>query len=322
MDDIVKVGDFGLVTATDQDEEEESVVKPLSAYARHTGQVGTKLYMSPEQVYGKTYSHKVDIFSLGLILFELLYPFTTQMERVKTLSEVRSLTFPLLFIQKYAQEHAMVKHMLSPRPTDRPEAAEPDLRIQPRLQPNLRIRNSHRPMILGTDLRILNYHRPMTLGPEDRTVTPRLNTYLTSCWFPPGRPLSVVNLPQNSSNPMMLEPLPIETARNGSETLKPSLPFMGPVVDPEDRRLGLHLANMSWSTLLNPDLHHLTPTPGTITRQDIDRTRDRGPQFGTVILGTGTSPLLHLVRLEPRLAHLHPLLLGLLQSYTKARPSR
>ncbi|KAL8174565.1 UNVERIFIED_CONTAM: hypothetical protein K2H54_048944 [Gekko kuhli] len=128
-------------------------------------------------------------------------------------------------------------------------------------------------MILGTDLRILNYHRPMTLGPENRTVTPRLNTY----------PMSF---------------------------------------DPEDRRLDLHLANISWITLLNPDLHHLTPTPGTITRQDIDRIRNRGPQFGTVILGTETSPLLHLVRLEPRLTHLHPLLLGLLQSYTKARPSR
>lgn len=50
MDDIVKVGDFGLVTAMDQDEEEESVLTPMPAYARHTGQVGTKLYMSPEQV--------------------------------------------------------------------------------------------------------------------------------------------------------------------------------------------------------------------------------------------------------------------------------
>lgn len=50
MDDIVKIGDFGLVTAMDQDEEEESVLTPMPAYARHTGQVGTKLYMSPEQV--------------------------------------------------------------------------------------------------------------------------------------------------------------------------------------------------------------------------------------------------------------------------------
>uniref|UniRef100_A0A8C8SNG3 Eukaryotic translation initiation factor 2-alpha kinase 3 n=2 Tax=Pelusios castaneus TaxID=367368 RepID=A0A8C8SNG3_9SAUR len=124
MDDIVKVGDFGLVTAMDQDEEEESVLTPMPAYARHTGQVGTKLYMSPEQIYGNTYSHKVDIFSLGLILFELLYPFNTQMERVRTLTEVRSLKFPPLFTQKYAQEYTMVKHMLSPTPNERPEAEE------------------------------------------------------------------------------------------------------------------------------------------------------------------------------------------------------
>ncbi|XP_025041397.2 eukaryotic translation initiation factor 2-alpha kinase 3 isoform X3 [Pelodiscus sinensis] len=124
VDDIVKIGDFGLVTAMDQDEEEESVLTPMPAYARHTGQVGTKLYMSPEQIYGNTYSHKVDIFSLGLILFELLYPFSTQMERVRTLSEVRSLKFPPLFTQKYAQEYTMVKHMLSPSPTERPEAED------------------------------------------------------------------------------------------------------------------------------------------------------------------------------------------------------
>ncbi|XP_064275086.1 eukaryotic translation initiation factor 2-alpha kinase 3 isoform X2 [Passer domesticus] len=123
MDDVVKVGDFGLVTAMDQDEEEESVLTPMPAYARHTGQVGTKLYMSPEQICGNTYSHKVDIFSLGLILFELLYPFSTQMERVKTLSDVRNLKFPPLFTQKYAQEYTMVKDMLSPSPTERPEAA-------------------------------------------------------------------------------------------------------------------------------------------------------------------------------------------------------
>ncbi|ETE71524.1 Eukaryotic translation initiation factor 2-alpha kinase 3, partial [Ophiophagus hannah] len=124
MDNIVKVGDFGLVTAMDHDEEEESVLTPMRAYDRHTGQVGTKLYMSPEQIYGNAYSHKVDIFSLGLILFELLYPFSTQMERVRILSEVRNLTFPPLFIKEYALEHKMVKHMLSPSPTERPEAAD------------------------------------------------------------------------------------------------------------------------------------------------------------------------------------------------------
>uniref|UniRef100_A0A1A8I4G3 Eukaryotic translation initiation factor 2-alpha kinase 3 n=2 Tax=Nothobranchius kuhntae TaxID=321403 RepID=A0A1A8I4G3_NOTKU len=126
MDDVVKVGDFGLVTAMDQEEDENdlSALTPDPLLARHTGQVGTKLYMSPEQLSGNSYSHKVDIYSLGLILFELLYPFRTQMERVRTLTEVRGLQFPELFSKNNAQELNMVRSMLSLSPSERPEAVE------------------------------------------------------------------------------------------------------------------------------------------------------------------------------------------------------
>ncbi|CAN9502617.1 unnamed protein product [Ophioblennius macclurei] len=126
MDDVVKVGDFGLVTAMDQEEDEDqpSVLTPAPLLTRHTGQVGTKLYMSPEQLSGNSYSHKVDIYSLGLILFELLHPFRTQMERVRTLTEVRALCFPELFSKNNVQELSMVRSMLSPSPAERPEAAD------------------------------------------------------------------------------------------------------------------------------------------------------------------------------------------------------
>uniref|UniRef100_A0A3B5L099 non-specific serine/threonine protein kinase n=1 Tax=Xiphophorus couchianus TaxID=32473 RepID=A0A3B5L099_9TELE len=126
MDDVVKVGDFGLVTAMDQedDEDEPSALTPAPLLTRHTGQVGTKLYMSPEQLSGNSYSHKVDIYSLGLILFELLYPFRTQMERVRTLTEVRALRFPELFSRNNAEELIMVRSMLSLSPGERPEAAD------------------------------------------------------------------------------------------------------------------------------------------------------------------------------------------------------
>ncbi|XP_063040143.1 eukaryotic translation initiation factor 2-alpha kinase 3 [Engraulis encrasicolus] len=127
MDDVVKVGDFGLVTAMDQEEEDQeemSALTPMPVYARHTGQVGTKLYMSPEQLSGNSYSHKVDIYSLGLILFELLCPFRTQMERVRTLTDVRSLQFPASFTKNNVEEEEMVRSMLSPNPAARPEASD------------------------------------------------------------------------------------------------------------------------------------------------------------------------------------------------------
>uniref|UniRef100_A0A8C2KFS9 non-specific serine/threonine protein kinase n=1 Tax=Cyprinus carpio TaxID=7962 RepID=A0A8C2KFS9_CYPCA len=120
MDDVVKVGDFGLVTAMDQEEDDEELntLTPMPIYARHTGQVGTKLYMSPEQLSGNSYSHKVDIYSLGLILFELLYPFRTQMERVRVRPLFRCLgPVRFLFLK-------MVYCMLSRVPAERPEASE------------------------------------------------------------------------------------------------------------------------------------------------------------------------------------------------------
>ena len=55
----------------------------LQAPSDYTVNVGTRLYMSPEQLEGKNYDNKVDIYALGLIFIELNYPFTTYQERVK-----------------------------------------------------------------------------------------------------------------------------------------------------------------------------------------------------------------------------------------------
>jgi len=60
------------------------------------------------QLRGNKYSQKVDIFSLGVILFELLYPFVTSMERVSTLVKVKEQVFPERFNREMHKEVSIV----------------------------------------------------------------------------------------------------------------------------------------------------------------------------------------------------------------------
>jgi serine/threonine protein kinase len=61
-------------------------------------------YFSVYQAQGLPYSYKVDIYSLGVILFELLVPFGTDMERSCALMDVRNNKFPVHFQQQFLQE--------------------------------------------------------------------------------------------------------------------------------------------------------------------------------------------------------------------------
>ena len=78
--------------------------------------------MSPEQLSLKSYNHKVDIYSLGVILFELLVPFQTQMERIISLRSIRNLNFPPNFPE--TAESKLVRSMVSHSPEVRPDASE------------------------------------------------------------------------------------------------------------------------------------------------------------------------------------------------------
>ncbi|XP_028166308.1 eukaryotic translation initiation factor 2-alpha kinase-like isoform X2 [Ostrinia furnacalis] len=118
----VKVGDFGLVTAMNDSSQDGGPTDEIDAYARHTYRVGTHLYMSPEQLLCRPYSYKVDIYSLGLILFELLQPFGTESERVTCLLRLRDARYPHRFNEEYPQESEVLKLMLSEDPSQRPTA--------------------------------------------------------------------------------------------------------------------------------------------------------------------------------------------------------
>ena len=78
-----KIGDFELVK-----EESFNSLDNLNKSLR----TGTELYMSPEQALTNNRSlitSKVDIYALGIILFELLYPFGSMMERRTVLENLR-----------------------------------------------------------------------------------------------------------------------------------------------------------------------------------------------------------------------------------------
>ncbi|XP_066590227.1 eukaryotic translation initiation factor 2-alpha kinase-like [Prorops nasuta] len=124
-DDKIKIGDFGLVTAMAESYEEAHTPvntneKTYSKVGVHTACVGTHLYMSPEQMNCQVYNYKVDIYSLGIIFFELLTPFFTDMERVIALTNLRKSIFPEGFELSNPAEYDLLKMMLDRNPEKRP----------------------------------------------------------------------------------------------------------------------------------------------------------------------------------------------------------
>ena len=129
----IKLGDFGLSRYVDQHDDVPGQ-HPLPIFtARHleeviseekTAGVGTYIYASPEQIEGKNYNAKTDMYSLGMVLLEMCHPtFTTQMERYRTMIEARENKIPTKF-QVPDEVMTMIRKLLSPLPTHRPSAAE------------------------------------------------------------------------------------------------------------------------------------------------------------------------------------------------------
>uniref|UniRef100_A0A672PAK9 non-specific serine/threonine protein kinase n=1 Tax=Sinocyclocheilus grahami TaxID=75366 RepID=A0A672PAK9_SINGR len=112
----VKVGDFGLVTTAENDNDEQLLER--------TKGTGTRIYMSPEQVAHTPYDKKVDIYALGLIYFELIWKLAIVSEKSKIWKNLRVRNFPPQFSRKFSFEHKLIDRMLSPSPEERPDASE------------------------------------------------------------------------------------------------------------------------------------------------------------------------------------------------------
>jgi len=90
----------------------------------HTKNVGTLLYASPEQLKENYYNEKSDIYSLGFILFEMVYPLKTAMEKNQRFKELReSLKLPENLSRNYASLCSLILDMIAVNSEQRPEAS-------------------------------------------------------------------------------------------------------------------------------------------------------------------------------------------------------
>ncbi|XP_022239338.1 eIF-2-alpha kinase GCN2-like [Limulus polyphemus] len=148
--DHVKIGDFGLAT-TDIIAKQSALTETSQGTGDNkylevpdisrsdvlgdgslTGQVGTALYLAPElasATNSKTlYSQKVDIYSLGIIFFEMSYPSPpTNMERVKLLLNLRNVDIILptdVEVHLSPQQVYLVQWLLQHEVSTRPSSQE------------------------------------------------------------------------------------------------------------------------------------------------------------------------------------------------------
>mmetsp|Transcript_54021 Transcript_54021/g.160177 ORF Transcript_54021/g.160177 Transcript_54021/m.160177 type:complete len:420 (+) Transcript_54021:1513-2772(+) len=84
--------------------------------------VGTTLYMSPEQRASLPYDHKVDVYSVGVIVLEMCYPVSTQMERFEVLSKLQARELPEGMCG--TQVGDLVLWLTSESPAERPSLGE------------------------------------------------------------------------------------------------------------------------------------------------------------------------------------------------------
>lgn len=122
----VKVGDFGLAKNSQFSSlvQTNNQVEPTDQNLSTV--VGTLFYTANEVASGH-YDEKVDMYSLGIILFEMCYPMSTGMERARTLNNLRlaSIVFPRDFNEgRYKTEKKIIQLLLDHDSTQRPAAAE------------------------------------------------------------------------------------------------------------------------------------------------------------------------------------------------------
>ena len=127
----VKITDFGLAKKT-YHTTASSVHQDASCY------LGSFLYGAPEQLYQKTYSYASDVYSLGIIMFELQCLFQTDLERMISIQRLRQeRELECLYF------HQLILDMTDPDPSRRPTIT---------MLRNQYLTDLHNPVVMCRDL--------------------------------------------------------------------------------------------------------------------------------------------------------------------------
>ena len=155
--DEIRIGDFGLATFDKQNTATDSVIQTadLTSFSllEMTSGIGTLLYIAPEQsrkteefsqnetdsnstrisqsnrsgsvlTKERLYDAKVDMYAVGIILFEMWYPFETATGRYKVINDLRHGIFPEHFKESHSRQVQIIEWCLKEDPRDRPTAME------------------------------------------------------------------------------------------------------------------------------------------------------------------------------------------------------
>ncbi|KAJ3680723.1 hypothetical protein LUZ60_017001 [Juncus effusus] len=123
----IKIGDFGLAQFLELEQIDQEQYSPTNtAGVSMTERAGKPFYNAPEiEDKWSQINEKVDMYSLGVIFFELWHPFTTTMERWKVLSDLKAKrTAPSSWTQNFPAQSVLLKRLIARNPSDRPSAIE------------------------------------------------------------------------------------------------------------------------------------------------------------------------------------------------------
>jgi translation initiation factor 2-alpha kinase 4 len=125
---VPKIGDFGLATSGQYQRPDKKTSAGIQD-GDMTRSVGTALYVAPELSSNMTgsYNDKVDMYSMGIIFFEMCFPLTTAMERDKTIRSLRERKHDLpadFETPEKSLQGSIIESLISHRPSERPSCGE------------------------------------------------------------------------------------------------------------------------------------------------------------------------------------------------------